>query len=254
MGLEPTSKTVVKPSTTCEHGTNIETRLHKNSTLIWRSAYGDSTTGEAFECDGLDECLIGEDPTAPEIAEMPECSCTKSGFRNGKKRVRDLDGSIKAYHEPAPRSWCEESAPQSSAGNGPPGASGNTAVLIDGLTLKISSRCYPLQVRPTIEICGWDIYPDDPRDVARYLEWTIYQTAPDSAREQLTKKRCKPLGDKRVGCWDMPAESEFEIVLDAGLQYNRDVDESFDANLAEIKIVADITEITSFDAIETGGC
>jgi hypothetical protein len=211
--------------------------------MTLREGFGASNTGAAFECDGYDLCLLGEGDE-PEIRDVESDTVASSLYR-----ARTPDGKVRLAAETVGECYCVESGSRGSAANGPIGSSGQVN-LIDGLALTVKDCEADIRVQPYIQWCGWEMWPEDPRSVGGYVDWTITNTAnEDDKVTTLTSNRCVPAGYGRtpfnhwLGCFDIAQGDTFTVTAEAGFQYFSNVASSFDSNLTDMKIYFEVCQL-----------
>lgn len=259
MALKNDHRTVVEADSERPSCVTVYSRLHECSFTEYVQGFGSSDSTNNFAGSGQITRLLGE-VDGPLVEEAPTCDCKNQGVRNGAHRVQDEDGRKWLYVEPAPRKWRVESSSFSSAGNGPAGDAGDTA-LISPMTFAIDAGCYPLQVTAKLAVCDWFLKPAVVEDVAAYAEWshTIVDPAvEDDDPDDPVLERCDLFYahggsiDKDVGVFTVPAQGNLELSADLGLHYSEKVENSFPNRIGSAKWVFDVCEITSLGELDEG--
>ena len=137
-----------------------ELRAHPCSPLVLRENWGPGS--DAYSNAGWDISYWGEPTDGPDVTDtLPECTCARDSIRSGARRIKGPDGQAQIYIEPAPRTWQEATSFTLIQGTAQGNETQFPTVLIGQVDQKVQAGCYPLVVRPRLEVCDVRIESDD---------------------------------------------------------------------------------------------
>lgn len=255
MGLRENISTIIRSVPGASECIEVLTRTHPCSPLTIRENFGVGSA--AYSNAGLDISFFGESETAPELFEAPECTCSNSGIRTGARRVKRSDGETDLYIEPAPRTWSVCSQYSTVAGSLDGGGFANTALLAGPIVQQIQAACYPLVIRPRLDVCGLDIRPGlSPELVAVTAN---YQVTAGSG-EVVSNGSCMAYqgyggsATIHLGEATVPAGESVSLSSDFVMSFLGQKDDAAQANGGSARWCVDIFEQTSLAEDGNGGC